>query len=972
MKKRIFLSLISCSALLFAEEQLPYTVVEDQNQLTIQTPDLASQKTRKLRLDNGLEALLISDPNTHQSGAALSVNVGSWEDPIDRPGIAHFVEHLLFLGTEKYPEEEGYTRYLDENGGSRNAFTMSDRTVYMFSVNNNGLLGALDRFAQFFISPLFTPSGVDRECKAIHQEFCKDIPLDPWRVQYVKKELANKEHPFHRFSIGNQDTLAKISQDEVKSWYQSHYSSNLMHLIVYSSSDLDTLENEVVTLFSPIKNLNLEPSAPTATLQDNSKPPQLVVIKPYQDLQVIELSWEIPRFYGTDKTLHTEKLLGHILGHEGSTSLLAQLKKENLAEGLGAGASRVGNDQCVFTLSIHLTSKGMEEYETVIQRCYETIAHLKQNSIPRYIFDEVSKTEQLQYSFQSREEIFELVSDHAMNMIDEPLESYPHQTLIPTAYSPQKTAELLAVLTPQNCQYILVGHPKLTHHLPTVKEQWLAVEYTVVPLAASKIKQWSLAEAHSQIALPRPNPYLPEKLVLSEKTESSSTLIPSPKLVVDEPLGKIYSSKDGRFLVPEINWHFTFKTPHISDADPTSHVLADLYCHSIQEQLNAISYEAMIGGLSFSLQPKHGALELVVQGYGDKAPEFLETIVQTMKTSGPTKEQFDLYYESLARDYINSLYLNPLKQGSDHLMGILYKDHSGLEQKSAALQKVTYPQARNFCRSLLSECYVQGTLFGNMPENQAEHVWDLVKNTIDAKPYALEDHALLELASLPSNKRPSLLTIQTEHPANALILTTDCGSFSFKKRAAQEILTKGLEEPFFSELRTKQQTAYIVTNWSQELERHLYSFFAIQSSSHDTRDLLARFELFLESSMQHLTDRVIPKERFESIRAAYIHQLGNPADNLARMGSLLHLLAFQYDGDFQWLDKRIAAFEELTYEEFVQHAHEWLGKKNPRRLALCVNGALPQKERFSYKQISSKAKIRSQIHYKSREAKNLD
>ena len=120
-------------------------------------------------------------------------------------------------------------------GRSRNAFTMTDRTVYIFSVNNNGFTEALDRFGQFFVAPLFSPSGVDRECKAIHSEFCRNIPLDPWRVLYVKKELAYVDHPFHAFCIGNQDSLAQISaRSELKEWYAEHYSANLMHLVVYS------------------------------------------------------------------------------------------------------------------------------------------------------------------------------------------------------------------------------------------------------------------------------------------------------------------------------------------------------------------------------------------------------------------------------------------------------------------------------------------------------------------------------------------------------------------------------------------------------------------------------------------------------------------------------------------------------------------------------------------------------------------
>ena len=113
----------------------------------------------------------------------------------------------------------------------------------------------------------------------------------------------------------------------------------------------------------------------------------------------------------------------------------------------------------------------------------------------------------------------------------------------------------------------------------------------------------------------------------------------------------------------------------------------------------------------------------------------------------------------------------------------------------------------------------------------------------------------------------------------------------------------------------------------QELERHLYSFFAIQSSSHDSRDLLSRFELFLENSLQGLKDEVIPQERFESIRAAFLDQLQHPVENLSKMGALLYSIAFEYDADFKWLEKRIEAFQNLTYDEFVQYSHDFLGER---------------------------------------------
>ncbi len=956
MKKMLLATLLCTSG--FSVE-----VIEDKSNLTIETPALAQRETRKLRLENGLEVFLISDPETKESGAALAVAVGSWDDPTDRPGMAHFVEHLLFLGTSKYPEEEGYTRFLDEHGGSRNAFTMADRTVYMFSVNNEGFSGALDRFGQFFIEPLFTPSGVDRECKAIHQEFCKDVPLDPWRVLHVKKELANINHPFHRFSIGNSDTLRYISQDELKDWYRAHYSADLMHLVVYSSEDLDTLEEEVSTLFSSVKDKQRTPSRSSESLFISENFGKMVAVTPLQDLQILEMSWELPRPFGRDLEVHANQLVSHILGHEGSSSLLAQLKRENLATSLSSGSFNAGNDQSLFTLSIQLTSKGVKEYETVIERCFQAIASLRSSSIPRYLFDEVVEIEEIKYRFQSRREVFDVVTDLAVNLVDEPIETFPNQTLIPTTYAPEKVDSLVENLTPYTCHFTLIAHPEVTKRKPTANETWMGVEYSVGTITKDKLDKWAALGPHFHISIPRPNPFLPDSISVVG-TPSDEKTLPTPTLLVDTPKGKLYTCKDDRFLVPEVCWSFTIKTPAISAANPKSVALADLYCQSVNEELNNTAYEAMIAGLSYSLKPTQNGIELKLIGYSDKANAFLETILAAMKTAHPTQEQFAIYQDQQLRDYFNQANVTPLKQGGELLWTILYKDFASLDARSAALKKIRPSHYDAFCKTLFEESYVEGMLYGNGP---TADVWNTFEKTLTGRPFPLSKHPKKELASLPDQNHSTFLKLDSEHPANALILTADCGPFTFKRRAAQEILSKGLEEPFFSELRTRQQTAYIVSNWSQELERHLYSFFAIQSSSHDTRDLLARFELFLESSVQHLQESVIPQDRFEAIQAALVYKLEHPAENLPKMGGVLHMLAFDYDGDFEWMEKRKAAISALTYNEFLEYAHEFLGKQNPRRLALFINGALPNKGRLSYKETTNPKKIRNKISYQGRE-----
>ena len=100
----------------------------------IRTPPGDPRSYRVLQLENGLQVLLASDPSASTSAAALTVQCGTFQDPKDRLGLAHFHEHMLFLGTEKFPKEDEYSKYLSEHGGDSNAFTMSEYTTYYFKV----------------------------------------------------------------------------------------------------------------------------------------------------------------------------------------------------------------------------------------------------------------------------------------------------------------------------------------------------------------------------------------------------------------------------------------------------------------------------------------------------------------------------------------------------------------------------------------------------------------------------------------------------------------------------------------------------------------------------------------------------------------------------------------------------------------------------------------------------------------------
>lgn len=114
---------------------------------------------------------------------------------------------MLFLGTRKYPDENEYGQFLSNHGGMSNAYTALEDTNYFFDVGADHLEGALDRFAQFFLCPLFTESATERELQAVDSEHSKNRLNDMWRLLQLSRSTADPGHPFSKFGTGSAATL---------------------------------------------------------------------------------------------------------------------------------------------------------------------------------------------------------------------------------------------------------------------------------------------------------------------------------------------------------------------------------------------------------------------------------------------------------------------------------------------------------------------------------------------------------------------------------------------------------------------------------------------------------------------------------------------------------------------------------------------------------------------------------------------
>ncbi|NDD57658.1 MAG: hypothetical protein EBZ47_00175 [Chlamydiae bacterium] len=952
---KLLYSLLVASTLslsLIAGETTPqkYQLVEDKAKIKILNPSLEKRKVAKLILENGMKVYVVSDPGVDQSAAAVSVQAGAWHDPKEYPGMAHFLEHMLFMGTEAYPNESEYMQYIGDNGGKVNAFTASDRTVYMFSVNNEAFEGSLDRFSHFFIDPLFSTSCINRELHAVDQEHSKNIQNDMWRQYMIFKETGNKEHPNAKFSTGNAQTLSGIPQSALKEWYGSHYSSDQMNLVLISPLPLDTAVEMAVDKFSQVQKKKIDNTLSSLPMCSKEQQGHITYIKPIKDLRIASIVWELPKEFSQVNEKWSADLLAFVLNQETNHSLITQLKKEKIAESLHAYCDRYSKENVLFIIDIQLTEQGVSQVDTALSHCFEAIANIKEKGISAQMFDEMQKIYTLNYQYQSRNDAFDVISDIAYNLVDEDLASFPEHTKIPEKYQPENIAKLVSTLSPDSGVYFVMADPIKTGVLTKQKEKWMSAEYTVAAISESQMLALKSISPNPAIEIPPANPFLPDQLALVNESAFEGG-IATPTLIRSDEKFCVYYASDSRYMVPHVNLMFGIKSPAMLGT-PRSCVLIDLYLRALNEQLSSTLFFADAAGLNTYFNNQNLKLSISIQGFSDKAPDLTKEIFSQLKQTTCDPHQFEIFKTSLLSSYDNASKELPVRQAMEIMTSVLLNESPTSIEKMKELETLSYEDYLEFSQHFLDSIFIDAMVYGNVTEDQVRQIVSSIAPHFEASdPYLLEQQSRKNVLILPHQNGPFQIVENTEMQGHGVILVIEEGPFSFEKRASQQILSKALQESFFETLRTKQQTGYIAKAWDSEVERQLLQCFAVQSSTHSPTDLLMRFELFLEDFIKNF-DKIISEERFENLQKAVITTLQMPPENMSGMAARLNSLAFDYDGDFQFLEKRIESVQKVTYDQLKKDAISFLSRKNSRRLAILMEGVLSAENDFRYEPVA--------------------
>ncbi|MAD74758.1 MAG: peptidase M16 [Rheinheimera sp.] len=867
-----------------------------------------------LTLDSGLTVLLVQDKNAEKSAAALTVNVGHFDDPADYQGMAHFLEHMLFLGSENFPEAGEYQQFISQHGGSHNAWTGTEHSHFYFDIDTPQLQQAVARFSDMFCRPLFSAAYVEKERHAIEAEYSLKLKDDSRRIYQVHKETINQDHPFAKFSVGNLNTLndkpGQTLRDALLRFYQQQYSASRMSLCLVSPTPLLTMAQWVTDYFADLP-AELPAKAPLSVPLYNAEHQTILLnIQPHKDSDRLVASFALPDIH----PWYPHKIvsfLASILGDEGDGSLLSYLKDAGLVNQLSAGGGIDGSNYKDFTVSFELTRAGRANIEAVLKALYSALATIKQHPLPYSLFNERQKLLHWSFIYQEPADALQTASQLSVN-----LQHYPVEDTIFGDYRMELPAEalyqqLLSWFRPDNMRVMLIAPD-----VPVLSEaKWYNTPYSVTRLSDQLLHTLQTTGPVVEIRLPSANPYLTEQLSLLEKNEHMAI----PQQICSAPGLSIWHKADTEFNTPKGHIFLQLSLPQ-SIADNHQLATSRLWLELFQDHINQQFYNATTAGLSYNLHVQKQGVSIHISGLAANQIQLLQNILQQINHTEFSELRFNEIKQQLCRHWGNSSKSKPVARLFSQLSALLQPLNPEIEILIAELEQLTFSQFCQFSTHLLDNVHLEALLVGNWTSTNAEDLqqmlatWQSQQHSVGSK--------ITPVTNSIAGLGPVWMQTETESGDHALVVYLAAKQASAAQMALFMLANHLMSPHYFHQLRTEQQMGYLVGTGYVPINTLPGMAFYIQSPNFDCSALYQATVAFFKEFLEQIEE--MPEESFVDLKQGLTAQLAERDSSLGGRAKRLWLALGQDDTQFDLTNRIISALAELDKTHFTDLLSELL------------------------------------------------
>ncbi len=758
-------------------------------------PENESREFKYGILKNGLKYTVVKDKETTISNIGVSIRAGAFNDPVEYMGLAHFLEHMLFMGSKKYKDEHYFMGRLNDLGGDSNAYTDLFETVYYLNILSENLKEILDIFSRFFIDPLFDINCVSREINAVNSEHMKNLNSDMWINRQLIFNLTKKDSYSNRFTTGSHETLGddvdKVRSEMIK-FYNKYYCANNMTITITSNLNIDAVEEMIREFFNEVKYKEVSYNNFDEIKYDSFN--NEYILRPVKDNNYVLYYWDVkPIFnYHYDKTIY---IIDKIINLNSSNNLKNILIKSKYSTGIMTNYF----DNGIYTLMVNISPNieikdAIININIIIRNYFDNLNKLNWESLYEYILE----VDDFNFNNSHKEPNSELVTDICINMHYFP-EKYIYsgdKLIINENFEKIFDVLKLLVFSKVNIIYGTKEKLKACHRNEMRVEPYYKKKYCKLYKSFIDFKTVNL-----NIDIP-----IKELRIRPIHIRNLNNIIPI-KLTNNFWYGGV-SKFNENIVIGKIfiNHNKLYNTVSSSLINMIAINIINYYIEILFFQELSLGYI-----IKFNNKKLKGHINLSIIGHNDKYIDFFNNVLEKLRNIKPSREIVNLYINKTKETIKNISKLSPWEYINMITQEHIYDNVFSYTEYLSSFNRINIHDIISRINQLifLNNLPVLTIVYGNINKHNLDRLYT----------YNINNH--IKQSPNIYSKKPRKSLIKIKHPNELennkcvqFILRYPHGKDGYNYNALLSakflILNDMISKPAFDELRTKQQLGYLV------------------------------------------------------------------------------------------------------------------------------------------------------------------
>ncbi|KAL4499182.1 hypothetical protein ABPG72_006768 [Tetrahymena utriculariae] len=871
-----------------------------KNQIITKDGDQANYELLTLK-KNKLKILLITQKDIKLSGASLDVLVGSQQNPTEFQGLAHLLEHMLFMGSEKYPQEDEFNNIISKSSGSSNAYTAEGNTNYHFQGTHNNLIEILNIWSRFFIDPLLLEDQLQREVQAVDSEYFNTLTREEFRDFNLIIALSEDNHPFKLFYCGNTDSLLNTPKQKGLSTYEAlrsfkkqyYYSENMVLAIKSDESQRDNLKEQLEGIFQdiPTKYENLlnftqkDSELIRYCYNSTKKPPisdaiksvsieknkikklQLIfVLEDDQNFEYLSLQFVRDLFnFGFQETNFC------FFVEDRKLATQCQVEIDQFQSNL--------NQFLMFSVNLQFLDS-----ENTIEEIVKAYFYFM-NAVANYpkkqkTYDAIKSIQERLFDIiddENQRDVMSEVIQYSKFMNQNRLKDILAQNNLYKKYNETNFSKIMSVLTDPGKIIIIhkTNNSTYVEGQKIIRDQLNDLNYTQSKISLEEQKKF---RQHKSLNISKIQPLesfglIPDKLLKNTELCDDDA---QPKLIHVTNKGKIFAKKDV----------FTFKKPiqkiilkfqsEVFIKDISSRAVNEMLANYLSDEIQRKAHLLQFQKLKIEVEPtkQEGGILIKITCLSSQVKKIFAKIqeVLNLKNSQIISDQsFFSEQKQKLIDKLNSynnqvLYLQYLDLLNSFIKANQYSKAQILEVVGGLQQNYANEIIQQFGQGFNLVIYV----FGDIDKSQIINQFDLLtKNTlIQEQPFVYQTQYL----NFKNNPITLQLLYQSgDHNNNLCSNFYQLGKLDLIEYSILKLIEKPLKSKAFDYLRTQLQLGYVVASRVIKTQDYFSVIIIVQGSKHTPNQYDQHIEEFLPDFEQYLSS--LTKEEISSMQQSLIQSL---------------------------------------------------------------------------------------------------